>query len=274
MHLPTLQGNISQPGFFIYGAADSVYFDVYGRALVNSVLQNTAHGIHIHIFDPTTEQLTWCHARDRVSVSWETIDPKQFDSTIELWSRPNLPEPQAGRRSKMLGMKQATPADLANWIRRTYYACMRFVRLAELMIEPRHLLEIDIDGLVRHDFVTEFPDDAVTDVYLYEKNKKDKTTGELRKTGHLAGSILITAKPQALSFVRDLGAAIRREIESDNVYWFLDQNCLDSIVMNYRKGVLPIGYVDWHMDAGSAIWTAKGRRKELAVFQQELARYQ
>ena len=273
MLLPPLQGTIQQPGFFIYAAADSIYFDTYGRALINSVLKNTNHGIHVHIFDPTAKQMSWCQGQTRLSISWEHTTPDQFDDAVRFWSQVNLPEPYAARKNKMLGMKQAGTADLVNWLHKTYYACMRFVRLAELVQEPRHLLEIDIDGLVRHDFPIYFTDDSVTDIYLYEKTKKDKTTGELRKTGHLAGSILVTAKPTALTFLKELGDTMRREIETDNLYWFLDQNCLDEIVPRYRKGVLPIGYVDWHMDAASAIWTAKGRRKELAVFQQELARY-
>lgn len=274
MILPTLQGKIDQPGFFIYAAADARYFDAYGRALINSVIRNTAHGIHVHIFNPTDPQLEWCQSLQRVSTSWEHTAPDQFDSALQFWNRSDLPEPYAGRKNKMLGLKQSTPADLANWLHKTYYACMRFVRLAELMHDPRHLLEIDIDGLVRSNFATQFADNESCDVYLYEKTKKDKVSGEIRKTGHLAGSILITAKPAALAFVKELGATIRQEIEADNIYWFLDQNCLDTTVAQYRKGLLPIGYIDWHMDTASAIWTAKGRRKELAVFQQELARYQ
>ena len=273
MNLPPLQGKISQSGFFIYAAADTRYFDDYGRALINSVLKNTAYGIHVHVFNPTDKQLKWCEAQQRLSVSWEYIAPDQFDSAIQFWNRTDLPEPYAGRKNKMLGLKQATPADLVNWLHKTYYACMRFVRLAELLQTPQHLLEIDIDGLVRSDFPTQLTNHECCDVYVYEKTKKDKVTGEVRKTGHLAGSILITDKPEALSFVKELGSAIRQEIIDDNIYWFLDQNCLDAIITRYRKGLLPIGYIDWHMDAASAIWTAKGRRKELAVFQQELAKY-
>lgn len=274
MILPLLQGKISQKDFFVYAAADRIYLDLYGKALINSVLQNTAHGVHVHVFDPTEDQLDWIAGRDRVSVSYEYTGATQFDEAVTFWTRGDLPEPYLSRKNKMLGMKQATQADLTKWLYRTYYACMRFVRLAELLDQPQHFLEIDIDGLVRADFPIFLPNDAEIDVYLYEKTKKDKITGEIRKTGHLAGSILVTAKPGGLAFVHELGKAIRSEIEADNLYWFLDQNCLDAVVSRYRKGTLPIGYVDWHMDPQSAIWTAKGRRKEIAVFQNELVRYQ
>ena len=269
-----MHGSLQQPGFFIYAAADTRYFDLYGRALINSVLRNTDHGVHIHIYDPTPQQLVFCQ-RPRCSVTWEHLAPDQFATAEAMWSRWDLPEPWASRKAKMLGLKQFKDnSDLPLWIRKTYFACMRFVRLAEMLPAPRRFLEIDIDGLVRAPFLTQFADDADHDIYLYEKTKLDKATGEVRRTGHLAGSILFTPKPQALAFAQQLGDVIRREIQNDNIYWFLDQHSLDVIVPGYRRGLLPMTYIDWRMDPSSAIWTAKGRRKELAVFQRELAQYQ
>lgn len=271
--LPTIHGSLQQSGFFIYAAADTRYFDLYGRALINSVLTNTQHGIHVHIYDPTDEQLAFCQ-RPRCSVSWEYLYATQFDSAMEFWSRWDLPEPWASRKNKMLGLKQfADNTNLALWIRKTYYACMRFVRLAELLTQPQRFLEIDIDGIVRHPFITQFHDDDDHDFYLYEKTKIDKKTGEVQKNGHLAGSILFTPKNQTMSFVRELADLIQHEITNNNIYWFLDQHSLDQVVPRYRKGLLPKSYIDWHMQPNSSIWTAKGRRKELEIFQRELNIY-
>lgn len=269
-----MHGSLQQPGFFIYAAADTRYFDLYGRALINSVLRNTDHGVHIHIYDPAPQQLDFCQ-RSRCSVTWEHLDPDQFSTAEAMWSRWDLPEPWASRKAKMLGLKQFKDnGDLSLWIRKTYYACMRFVRLAEMLPVPRRFLEIDIDGIVRAPFLTQFADDADHDIYLYEKTKLDKATGEVNRTGHLAGSILFTPKPQALAFVQNLGDLIRKEIQNDNIYWFLDQHSLDAIIPGYRRGLLPMSYIDWRMDPSSAIWTAKGRRKELEIFQRELSLYQ
>lgn len=273
MILPELQGSLSQRDFFIYVAADHDYFERYGVPLINSVLRNTMHGVHAHIYDPAPQDLSFCQ-QDRVSVSWEHTAPSQFDSAYGRWSRTDLIEPEASRKQKMLGLKQFHQnQDLELWIRKTYYACMRFVRLAQLLEHPRRLLEIDIDGIVRAPFQTRFDDDDACDIYLYEKHKLDKRTRERTFTGHLAGSILITDKPTAWQFVQDLGHMIRREIEQDNTYWFLDQHSLDATVIAYRKGVLPQTYIDWHMGPDSAIWTAKGKRKDLEIFQSELAKY-
>ncbi len=273
MILPPMQGSFQQLGFFIYAAADSRYFDLYGRALINSVLLNTDYGIHIHLYDPTDQQLEFC-SRPRISVTWENLPTDQFDQAMKFWSRWDLPEPWASRKNKMLSLKQFTDnRDLEMWLRKTYFACVRFVRLAEFLDQPRRFLEIDIDGIVRKPFVVEFADDVDVDVYVYEKVKLDKTTRQIKLMGHLAGSILFTPKPRTLEFIRELGDVIRRELESDNIYWFLDQHSLDSVIPGYRKGKLPMSMIDWQMDANSAIWTAKGRRKNLEIFQHELAKY-
>lgn len=274
MILPPLQGHIDQQDFFVYVAADRAYFEKFGIPLINSVIRNTTHGIHVHIYDPTSANLEFCR-QARVSVSWENTSKNQFDTAIHMWSRNDLPEPYMARKQKMLGLKQFQDNEnLASWIRKTYYACMRFVRLAELLDRPRRLLEIDIDGIVRSSFATRFDNDADHDIYIYEKSKRDKITGQLRVTGHLAGSILFTDKSSSMRFAQDLGTEIKAEIENDNLYWFLDQDSLDRVIVNYRKGILPLSYIDWHMNPASAIWTAKGRRKDLAVFQRELDRYQ
>lgn len=263
MKLPVINGKLSQQSFFVYAAADTVYFDRYGRGLINSVLKNTGHGVHLHLYNPTQSQLDWLDQRERVSYTWEQSDPAQFDPAVTFWTQPMLPEPYASRRNKMLGLKQfSDSANLVSWLYKTYYACMRFVRLAEFVTEPRAFLEIDVDGIVRKPFATLFRDH--NDIWLYKKDKG----------GHLAGSILYSGSPASLNFVQDLAEAIATQIQQDNLYWFLDQNCLDSIIVKYRHGYLPIDYVDWHMRPNSAIWSAKGKRKELSVFQQELARYQ
>jgi hypothetical protein len=274
MNIPAIHGGVDQSRFFIYAAADSVYFDLYGIPLINSVLRNTDFGIHLHLFDPTPAQIEFCQNRDRVSVSYEYLSHDQFDSAFALWHREDLPDPWRSRKTKMLGLKQfSRNDDLRLWLRKTYYACMRFVRLDELITTPVRFLEIDIDGVVRSKFQITFEDDGGCDFYLYEKEKRDKITGQIHKTGHLAGAILYTDKPQARQFITDMSTRLHHEISADNIYWFLDQNVLDELVPRYRRGLLPMNYIDWRMQPHSAIWTAKGKRKDLEVFKQEIAKY-
>jgi hypothetical protein len=266
MNLPSLQGTLNQPGFFIYAAADERYFDDYAIPLINSVIKNTLHGVHIHIYNPRPDQIEFCQRTPRVSVTWETFDQTLFQSAVKFWSRPDLPEPYLSRRNKMLGIKvveKGLPLEenLVIWLRKTYYACVRFIRLAELMPTPRSFLAIDVDGIVRKPFQHEFNDDK--DFYLHVKEKG----------GHLAGVLLGTQSPRSQEFINQLASDIHQEFQRDNIYWFLDQHCLDNLVDRYNKGHLPLDYIDWYMKPESAIWSAKGKRKYLEVFLQEIARY-
>lgn len=264
MMLPPLEGKLTQDNFFVYAAADSVYFDTHGRALINSILQNTDVGVHLHIYNPTPDQIQLCQ-QPRVSASWEYIPDNAFDAPFSIWAQDNLPDLMLGRKRKMLGLKQyneqgTNPEQLRRWIQKTYYACARFVRMAELLTKPTRFLEIDVDGVVRKPFDYHL---SGRDFFLYEKVKG----------GHLAGSILFTETKESLDFVKELGQLIRHEIEQDNIYWFLDQNTLDKIIPKYNRGLLPIDYIDWHMNVNSSIWSAKGKRKELEVFKREQQKY-
>jgi len=267
MIIPQLQGSLDQANFFVYAAADSVYFDAYGRALINSVCRNTSFGVHLHLYNPSKAQIEFCQQQPRVSVTWENFQPGQFDSAIEFWNQENLPEPYLSRRNKMLGIKVVDKSlpqqeNVRNWLYKTYYACARFVRLSQMLTAPTSLLCIDVDGLVRAPFVYEFNDGK--DFYLHEKDKG----------GHLAGAVLTNTSSNSLRFIQQLGQEIEAEIVKDNIFWFLDQWILDRVVTQYNKGYLPMSYIDWHMQPNSAIWSAKGKRKELEVFKRELIRYQ
>jgi hypothetical protein len=151
--------------------------------------------------------------------------------------------------------------ELLKLIRQTYYACGRFVRLAELLRPGQRCLELDVDGLVRAPFKTELGN---ADFYLYEK-PKDGT--------HLAGAILFNGTAGAHDFLQAYGANLKASIEQNDLYWFLDQVMLDQLVPRYRKDLLPMSYIDWAMRTDSAIWSAKGPRKELAIFKQEQQKY-
>lgn len=263
MIIPPIQGEFAQKDFFIYVAADQKYFEQFGKTLINSVEQNTDYGVHVHLYNPAPDQIEFCKNKKSVSVTWENFSFDIFNSAINFWSQASLSEPYHSRRHKMLGMKQFTDSDdLTNWIYKTYYACMRFVRLSEFLIEPRKFLEIDIDGIVRSTFPTSIDNNA-KDFYLYQKDKG----------GHLAGAILYNNTDASLNFIKELSDVIRTEIEKDNIYWFLDQHSLDKVIVKYNKGLLPISFVDWHMNASSSIWSAKGKRKELTIFKNEQQKY-
>ena len=262
MMLPPVQGSLSQEKFFIYAAADSVYFDAHARPLIRSVLANTPeYGVHIHIYDPRPDQIEFCQAHPGVSCTYEYLNDQDFDSVCKYWQTRTT---YANERQAQMGKKGRTkgPEELKKLIKQTYYACARFIRLAEILPEGGRCLSIDVDGLVRGEFEHELG--GKPDFFLYEK-PKDGT--------HLAGAILFNGKHNSHVFLQEYAVALKTNIEQNELYWFLDQLVLDQLVPKYRKGLLPMSYIDWAMKEGSPIWSAKGPRKELDIFKQEQRKY-
>jgi hypothetical protein len=261
MIIPSLLGNLDQPVFFIYAAADANYFDHHARPLINSVLANTPNiGIHIHIYDPRPDQLEFCRNRAGVTVSYETLDPIQFNKVTARWLKKT--EFTNDRQRQMYKKGQTLGAEGLNLlVRQTYYACARFIRLAELIRPGQRCLAIDVDGLVRAPFEHQL---GPADFYLYEK-PKDGT--------HLAGALLLNGTAGTHEFIQKYAQQLRSAIEQDDIYWFLDQILLDKLVPQYHKGLLPMSYIDWAMRDESAVWSAKGKRKELDIFKQEQRKY-
>lgn len=261
MIIPLLLGNLDQPAFFIYAAADANYFDHHARPLINSVLTNTPNtGIHIHIYDPRPDQLEFCRSRSGVSVSHETLDPVQFNKVTARWLKRT--EFSNDRQRQMYKKGQTLGSEGLNLlVRQTYYACTRFIRLAELTRPGQRCLAIDVDGLVRAPFEHQL---GPADFYLYEK-PKDGT--------HLAGALLLNGTAGTYDFMKTYAQQLRSAIEQDDIYWFLDQVLLDQLVPRYQKGLLPMSYIDWAMKPDSAIWSAKGKRKELEIFKEEQRKY-
>ncbi len=58
---------------FLFAAADPIYFKKYGWKFIESAMENTDQDIHIHLYNPTPEQLERLSRETRISVSHETI---------------------------------------------------------------------------------------------------------------------------------------------------------------------------------------------------------
>lgn len=261
MIMPPINGNVSQAGFFIFAAADTIYFDTHAKPLINSILTNTPEiGCHIHIYDPRPDQIEFCN-KPGVSCTYETTDARQFDAVTQYWCQrtafTNDRQRQMYKKGQTLGV-----VELAKLIRQTYYACTRFIRLAEILKDNQRCLALDVDGLVRAPFIYDL---GAQDFYLYRK-PKDGT--------HLAGALLFNAQSGTQAFLQQYASQLRKNIEANELYWFLDQVVLDELVPKYNVGLLPMSYIDWAMKDDSAIWSAKGKRKELDIFKNEQRKYQ
>jgi hypothetical protein len=214
----------------------------------------------MHIYNPRQDQIDFCRSSPMVTCTYEHLDNAEFKKVTDSWLVRN---DFSNDRQKQMHKKGQTqgPAELLKLIQQTYYACTRFVRLAELLRPGQRCLSIDVDGLVRGQFMDQL---GTQDFYLYEK-PKDGT--------HLAGAILFNGTAGAHEFLQEYAQQLRASMDQDDLYWFLDQVVLDQLVPRYHKGLLPMSYIDWAMRDESAIWSAKGKRKELDIFKQEQRKY-
>jgi len=263
MILPPLQGNLDQDRFFIYAACDQDYFDDFGPALVNSVLRNTAFGIHLHLYNPTAEQVQYCRSQDRVSITYEHAPLDEFARAAEQWALVSADPELADRRRRIVtAMSKSNDTSIQQRIQRTYFASARFVRLQQLIRPTSRLLAIDIDAVVRKDLPAL---DNDRDFYIHYISG--------RRARYLAGGLYFTGNNNGYQFLKDYAGILKTNIESDNLYWGIDQDVLIDLVPRYRWGELPWEYIDWEMQDRSYIWTAKGTRKNLEIFVNEQNQY-
>lgn len=100
-------------GNYFYFAADEIYFNLYGKALILS-LQDRAPwaGIHVHFYNQTEEQKDWCKL-------------KNISSSNDIIDRNNLEF-------------------------RTLCACIRFIRIPEIFDQNSKIMAFDCDVIAKN----------------------------------------------------------------------------------------------------------------------------
>ena len=263
MQLPPLQGILNQEHFFIYAACDVEYFNEFGPALINSVLKNTTFGIHLHLYNPTPEQIKYCRSIDRVSITYENAPIEFFDIAAKKWELvPSDPELADRRRRIITAMGKGKDTNIQQRIQRTYFASARFIRLQQLIRPNTQMFAIDIDAIVRKNLPAL---DNSRDFYIHYISG--------RKARYLAGGLYLTGNSNGYNFLTEYANILKTNITDDNLYWGIDQDLLTALVPRYHWSELPMEYIDWEMQDCSYIWTAKGTRKDLAIFVNEKRKY-
>lgn len=262
MQLPNILGSCDQENTFVYTACDQGYFDEFGPVLINSIQCNTDLGIHVHIFNPTAKHLEWCKQRQKVSCTYEYVDPAQFTASAQRWNTVPATEPEKSFHQRTLtAMTKGRDRNIQERMMKTYFACARFIRLAELFSQHT-AIAIDVDAVVRSKFPALTTD---KDFYIHYISGK--------KARYLAGGLVLHPTAGSASFLGQYSAKLKEYFEKDYVYWGLDQDLLDQIVPQYNHGQLPMSMIDWNMDLNSSVWTAKGTRKEDQRFLNEKKKY-
>jgi len=258
MIIPQIQGNFNQETFFIYTACDEIYFDEFGKNLIVSIQRNSKNPIHIHLFNPRDDQLQFCQEKS-VSVTYERVSINDFAKAAKQWDIVPIDKTERIRYERIItSMTKGGDKIKAERIMKTYFACARFIRLAEILITEKPVFSMDIDAIFRK----ELPDLSHGPDFYVHKNKQ-----------YLAGGLYLTSNPNSLKFLKEYASLLRESIERDYIYWSLDQDILDILVPKYQTSELPLTFIDWFMKPESYIWTAKGKRKDLAIFIEEQKKY-
>jgi hypothetical protein len=261
MLIPQLQGNTPPKEFFIYSACDNNYFDEFALPLINSIKRNANLPLHLHIFNPKDSQLELCNKLD-VTVSWEEVSVDLFDRAADRFIEIPTKEPQKSEYDRTLNaMGKGNDRNLLHRLQKTYFACARFFRLAELYKE-QGAFAIDVDAVVRKPW---HPLKNNCDLYIHRV--------EGRRARFMAGGLYLNPVPHANMFIQTYANSLREKFTKNYVYWGLDQDLLESAVPKYNWAQLPESYIDWNMHPESHIWTAKGTRKEHDKFISEKQKY-
>jgi hypothetical protein len=264
LKLPPLLGEFPQTDVCFYVAADETYFNQHAKPLIASIRRYFAYPIHFHLYTPSELTKKWCELND-ISYSYEDVDVNIVDSAFEIYRSMPIDLELRRRRSKMIKPGENVEK-IRNELMKTYYACTRFVRLSELLIKPTYVIMLDTDTLVRNYFDLPSRD---YDIHIYEKNHKK----HVNYTQHLASTIFYTGTVDSLRLIQDHARLILDEYVKDTLYWFLDQETLDVAIQTYSKRPLELGFVDFDMKEASNIWCAKGPRKNLSIWLEEIKKY-
>lgn len=100
-------------GNFFYFAADSKYFDLYGKALSLSLLRHASWSkIHVHLYNPTDLQKEWCNLKN-ISFTEEELDEQHPEF-------------------------------------KTLCACIRFLRIPEIFHDDSRIISFDCDVIANN----------------------------------------------------------------------------------------------------------------------------
>jgi hypothetical protein len=151
--------------------------------------------------------------------------------------------------------------------RRTYYACARFLRLAELLEQADgDLLVLDADSLVVSKIDRDFTDKLEAEVCLRRRDLLEQQPEHLAVA---AGSVWVRATEASRAFFRAVANDLVSAFESGEASWYLDQITLmrriGSPELEVKVRNIKSKYADWDFRDDSIIWQAKGHRKYLDV---------
>jgi hypothetical protein len=216
------QTNISGNSFFF--GADSLYFEQFGKTLAKSLRKHAGWAnIHVHLYNPNDEQIEWCR-KNQLTASYEYISEDCKDL-------------------------------------RTYYACVRFIRIPEIFKSDARIISLDCDGIAVA---------PITKDKFLKDTEKSAVLWRSKNQRVLASSIFFGAD----DFRVKLANRLAPYFETDSFKWFLDQVVMAE--MMHDKEVSIVEFRDWgnpKIGVNTLIWTVKGDQKSDPEFQKLINLY-
>jgi hypothetical protein len=149
--------------------------------------------------------------------------------------------------------------------RRTYFACARFLRLAELLpLLDAPVLCLDADSLVVGPIDHHFTDKPNAEICLVRRDQGEPIAPQLA-VGN--GTIWLKPTTGVLALLGAVARDIAHAFADGSAAWYLDQLVMGRHVAAARGlGVFNIKrkYADWDFREDSIIWAGKGARKHSA----------
>lgn len=221
----------------VFVCMDTSYCLRYLGSIAASIAENSPNAnLHVHIVNPHDE------ARARLKATERLLGPGRVSCSFETARLANFNPEQ----------------------RKTYFASIRFVRLAELMeAAPGTYFVMDVDNIVRGDLSGCIGLARGTDMLIRNR---------FSMRPHLAVAacgIVLSNSDAARAFMNRAAEFILDAFHSGHVAWFLDQIALtlamkaaiEDPLLQLDVKQLPRTLLDWDFDDDSLVWTGKGKRR-------------
>jgi tetratricopeptide (TPR) repeat protein len=221
----------------VFVCMDTNYCQLYLPSLASSIAANSPEtNLHVHLVDPDEDALARLKAVEKM------LGPDRFSHGFEA---PEL---------KNFDLEQ----------RKTYFASIRFVRLAELMrAAPGTYFVMDADNIVRGDLgiarsLTRRADVLIRNRFSIEPHLAVAACG-----------ILLADSDATHDFMDRTAGYILDAFYTRHVAWYLDQIALTYALkgqpseprLALKVEQLSTTLLDWDFAQESLVWTGKGKRR-------------
>ncbi|KPF63738.1 tetratricopeptide repeat protein [Porphyrobacter sp. AAP60] len=221
----------------VFVCMDTRYCLLYLGTIAASLAKNSPDtNLHVHLVDPAEAALECLAAAEKL------LGPDRVSHGIE--------KPRLGK----FDSEQ----------RKTYFASIRFVRLAEMMrAAPGTYFVMDVDNIVRGDL-------NVCRSLMWKADVLIRNRFSIEPHLALAAcGIMLADSESARDFMDRTASYILDAIHTGHVAWFLDQIALSYALkaapsdpsLKLKVKQLPTALLDWDFAADSLVWTGKGKRR-------------